>query len=253
MKNFLKLVEIARTGIWGLAKGTTDTGTLYKAPADFWTAVEQCQPFVFSAKSDIPTDLGIDAIVTSGAQEMPDLDAPFKVFSVEILNGSVCSPDPKDPYHFWVDCIMVVEVAPKKFLYHDLIREASGEYKVFASNVEGDIVKELLQRLAKEEVGHESVRATVKIGTGKEKRTHRIRKIIHVCPKKTAADHAFAARAPIDWSHRWKVMGHWRTVSGLGKDREGKYCVEGYTWVVDHVKGPESAPIIDKVRTILKD
>lgn len=253
MKNFLKLVETARTGIIGLSKGSKSEGRLYKAPDDFWDLVEQCQSFVFSPKNEIPTDLGIDAVVTVGSQEISDLDAPFKVFSVEILGGPVCSPKPEDEMKFWVDCIMVVEVAPKKFLYYDLLRDADGRVCVFASNVDGEIIKELLGRLSREEVGHESVRAAVKIGTGKEKRTHRIRKVIHVCPKKVTADHAHEVRAPIDWSHRWKVMGHWRTVSGLGKDREGKYCVEGYTWVVDHVKGPESAPIIDKVRTILKD
>ena len=38
----------------------------------------------------------------------------------------------------------------------------------------------------------------------------------------------------------WEVMGHWRKLeneSSLGKNRNGEYIVEGYTWVIPHVKG----------------
>lgn len=41
----------------------------------------------------------------------------------------------------------------------------------------------------------------------------------------------------VDWSHAWEVRGHWRSVKGLGRNRCGDYCIEGYTWVSPHVKG----------------
>jgi hypothetical protein len=54
----------------------------------------------------------------------------------------------------------------------------------------------------------------------------------------------------IEWSHRWSVRGHWRTVPGLGKNREGQYSVTGHTWVSEHEKGPEDAPLITKTRLV---
>jgi hypothetical protein len=63
----------------------------------------------------------------------------------------------------------------------------------------------------------------------------------------------------IDWSHKWTCSGHWRyfynqehTVDfeKIGKNRDGDYCERGRTWVSDHVKGPEDAPLIKKTRVI---
>lgn len=50
------------------------------------------------------------------------------------------------------------------------------------------------------------------------------------------------------YSHRWRVMGHWRNIEGIGKNRQGEYCVEGKTWVLDHIRGPEGLDIIEKKR-----
>jgi len=48
------------------------------------------------------------------------------------------------------------------------------------------------------------------------------------------------------------VRGHWRKHEGIGKDREGIYGVEGFTWVSEHVRGPGNLPLVKKVR-ILED
>jgi hypothetical protein len=41
----------------------------------------------------------------------------------------------------------------------------------------------------------------------------------------------------VDWSHQWEIRGHWRVCETIGKDRDGIYQVEGYTWVKNHIKG----------------
>lgn len=51
-------------------------------------------------------------------------------------------------------------------------------------------------------------------------------------------------------SHRWEVRGHWRSISGLGKDETGNYIVRGLTWVAAHEKGPEQARLVKKTRLI---
>ena len=47
------------------------------------------------------------------------------------------------------------------------------------------------------------------------------------------------AMGTLEYSHSFKVRGHWRHISekSIGKDRYGNYNIYGFTWVVEHVKG----------------
>lgn len=56
----------------------------------------------------------------------------------------------------------------------------------------------------------------------------------------------------VDWQHRWQVCGHWRTVKGIGKDQQGN-PVRGFTWVNEHVKGPDDKPLILKTRVVVDE
>lgn len=51
------------------------------------------------------------------------------------------------------------------------------------------------------------------------------------------------------WTHSWEVSGHWRTVKGIGKNREGSYVVPGFTWVVPCIKG--EGPLVAKTRVVV--
>jgi len=58
-----------------------------------------------------------------------------------------------------------------------------------------------------------------------------------------------------EYSHRFEVMGHWRTLpnpQSVGKDRDGE-PVKGYTWIAPYIKGPENKPLIKKTRIIAGD
>lgn len=52
----------------------------------------------------------------------------------------------------------------------------------------------------------------------------------------------------VEWKHCWEVMGHWRKIEGIGKDRDGEYNQHGRTWVNPCVKG--EGDLIKKVRII---
>jgi hypothetical protein len=52
----------------------------------------------------------------------------------------------------------------------------------------------------------------------------------------------------IDWRHSWEVIGHWRKISSIGKNREGEYCEIGRTWVNPSVRG--EGELIQKIRVI---
>lgn len=59
----------------------------------------------------------------------------------------------------------------------------------------------------------------------------------------------------IEYSHRFDVRGHWRTLADnkLGKDRNGAYNQPGRTWVRPFQKGPEDAPYVKKTRVLLPE
>jgi hypothetical protein len=78
-----------------------------------------------------------------------------------------------------------------------------------------------------------------------------LRKVVHICSK-SKKENLTKKGLDIDWSHRWEVRGHWRDIPGvLGKDRVGDYCIEGKTWVTEHIKGPEEQPFIRKTRLLV--
>ncbi len=84
----------------------------------------------------------------------------------------------------------------------------------------------------------------------KEKKFHSIKDIVYVCPRKAKIKDSLIGQS-IDWSHRWRVMGHWRKIDRIGKDRAGNYNINDFTWVKDYVKGLEKLPLIEKKRIIL--
>jgi len=92
--------------------------------------------------------------------------------------------------------------------------------------------------------------------------------IYHIADKREYEFEKPIADGEIDWSYVGYWRGHWRAFyvksgdetvkdhlgwnkvdySRTGKDRKGVYCVPGYTWVVEHIKGdPELAEIKTRV------
>lgn len=250
MKNFLKMIEVAKSrGIIAVENGKASR---FQNIASFWRLVEKNNPFVFSPIPGGMLDPTPDGIkLRTGYAKEESFDPPFEVFSIEVLGDSVCKALAQTE-NCSSECILVAEVRPKEFCYFVLITNSiTGQQEIIASNAEGVLVESYLNRLDKEESGFESVRQSVRVGTGSDKRVHRIRRIIHVSPKRGVSAHQAATGRVIDWSHRWTVRGHWVALpGGLGKDREGNYCVANFTWRKEHVKGPEAAPLITKTRLV---
>lgn len=83
---------------------------------------------------------------------------------------------------------------------------------------------------------------------------HKIESIIRLSPKSRIDYPVPSIGKSIDWSQRWWVRGHWRKHSGgTGKDRSGNYSVNGFTWVSEHLRGPDSAPIKKSIYQIPGD
>jgi len=115
-----------------------------------------------------------------------------------------------------------------------------------------NLIISFLKKLANRRTGLEKTKQRIRIGSGKEKRIHTIRRIVHVCSKNNIIKYEKKLiMRKIDWSHRWSVRGHWRIAKGIGKDRTGDYCVSGYTWVKDCIKGNPEKEFVKKTRIVL--
>lgn len=250
MKKFLEMIEVAKRQ--KDIRIFEEPGKAYKLEAFFHFA-EGAIPFVFIPEKNYIGPLSLE--------EKPDFqvevtDAPFKIFSMEMLgeNQSITVPRSDAEVKAFLEAILVVEHKPKECLFFGFfkIQQKSGKQhkEVFFSTSLSVIVNALLKRLSQETTGIEHIRERVKIGTGKDKRTATFRRIVHVRPKKLQTDRVEGTTREIDWTHRWAVRGHWRKTPQLGKDREGNYCMDGFTWVSEHVKGPEGAPLIAKTRLV---
>lgn len=220
----------------------------------FWKYVDAVVPFVFQRGPD-PTSEAPEV-------ELDELlDSPFSIFSIEMLGDLPLSEArPDDILEARVFCILIVEEQDKHgktmYLPFNLIettRPTTGEKAniVAISMYTLPLVKAYLQKLNTGELGTEFSRNRIRIGTGQSKRTVTIRKIVHVRSKgKKSIQDLESSGTKIDWSHRWVVRGHWRKHEGLGKNREGVYCVDGRTWVNSFEKGPEHAPLVKKLRLV---
>jgi hypothetical protein len=259
MKYLKELIEQVKRqpNIPVLVKGDDGKARPYKdgmKTSIFWDVVGDIVPFVFSRGPDPTTE----------APEVDFnelLDCPFKTFSIEML-GDVPLSEARldDPMQARVFCIVVQEYTASngttQYILFSLIKTVTnpisgpGGLFVAISTYTMPLVKAYLEKLNTGEVGTEHSRERLKVGTGKTKRTITIRKIVHVKPKGKKYFGEYAGTRDVDWTHRWFVRGHWRKHEGLGKDREGNYCIAGRTWVNAHEKGPEDAPLISKTRIV---
>lgn len=254
MQHLLKLLEVSRTKGVLITDHRNKKNIPMKPDVDFWRMVEKCQPFVFSKWTE--TKYNVDwKVPDHGTIVLEDMDAPFPVFSIETLDpkGLINLPATNENKAYRIDCILCDEIKPKEFGFFTLIsfinEGQSTSQVVYKSNSEGEILKAYIERLSREQTGLKNVREAVKIGSSENKRVHRIKNIIYVCPKRDVADPLIFGSKQIDWTHRFMVRGHWRRLeTGLGKDRGGNYCINGFTWVTEHERGPEELPLIHKTR-----
>lgn len=203
-------------------------------------------PFVF-----LPND---GTAIVSHIDTNHPLDLPFKTCFFEMLERAITVVEEGD-HTIKVIGLWINELKPMHYEILALL-EAEGHTSIVFT---GDdklnehflkIIKTLLDRLSKDEVGYNNPRKSIKMKINGEKIHHRVDKVVYVSPKRNiSAIQGFATKL-IDWSHQWSVRGHWREIPGrIGRDREGN-PISGNTWVKDHTKGPEDAPLINKTRLV---
>ena len=263
MVKLLKMLEVIRRQknvplIVKTLNGEIDDGQGL-GPDFFDHVIEHLKPMVFKSfdMSDFEKTKfylqGLNHEAPTNKKGYPILtNAPFKIFSVEFLGETAVSINaPDEGFGHAVECIIGVEQKPLEYItiQHVTFPDGSPE-KVFASAGGFEsILMNIFDRMKGQRLGAVHARKRFRTLGGKGK--HTIRQIVIVDPKKPKNINLNGQTLNVDWSHRWEVRGHYRKIDGLGKDPSGRYCVEGYTYVKPHVRGPEDKPLIkNKVRIV---
>lgn len=226
----------------------------------------QIRPFVFSSISSSSED---DTFFGD------DISLPFPIVSVEISGdqpfiylikgliqkgydaSSLIAPYEPISQPLKVNGIIAEELSPKKFLFWLYGKNHEDDYFLTClycgpGQQPSDTFKKIqsaFASLSKKHLASEKVNYQIGLRTPSGKHSVRIREVIHVTDKKILTPRG-PYGGPISHTHRWEVGGHWRTISGVGKDRQGSYGMNGATWVIPHVKGPECKPLIKKQRVV---
>lgn len=98
--------------------------------------------------------------------------------------------------------------------------------------------------------GTSRINFRTRIGTGQSRRRYELKDITYMRPRQELGGTSTDGDNEIEWSHRWKVRGHWRKVMGVGRDRDGAYRISGMTWINEYIKGPEDKPYLNKKRIL---
>jgi len=215
----------------------------------FELALRECHPFIF-----MPEYKDIEEVETSEES----LDLPYPIMSIEVLGQHLTVPYENGPQAY-LNLLLVKELAPKEYMfmvYAEMRQGLKITPLTYTVTKEQEAYKELngllstyLKRLSNEKIGIGPRENKIKLSVSGGKIFWRPKAVTIVSPKKYTSEAERGFRF-VDWSHRWEVRGHWRTTSGVGKDRAGQYTVPGFTWVSSHTKGPENKPVIKKTYVV---
>jgi hypothetical protein len=189
-----------------------------------------------------------------------EIDPPFSIFSVEhardVLMHMVIKGRKAN-----VECAWCKEVAPKEYeviLFCSTVLNGGPGTRFIVRSLPGDVFHEnalVLIRaatvaLARTSLGVQKTVHRIRLGKGKSRRLKKISNVVHCIPKKHLNEYLPSLNAEFDFSHRFEVRGHWRKTPTIGKNRQGVYGTQGFTWVVPHEKGPEHLPLVKKTREV---
>ena len=176
------------------------------------------------------------------------LDLPFKSCFFEFFDRPITSFDTEKDYKLAIMGIYIKEITPRNYHLLSLItsREGSAIHFISDEKIQRHLlsmVNVMLERFYSEKIGYSAIRKSVKLKTGAR---YRIGRVIYIAPKSSAAGTDRVVGKHIEWTHRWHVRGHWRSIPNkIGKDREEK-PMPNWTWVTQYIKGPEDAEVILK-------
>lgn len=220
----------------------------FKAPHRdiFLKELKNTRPFILH-------DNGGGYLKSSQDNKTQELDIPFKTCFFENYDCPlVVYQDYKEGFTVTLG-MWVHELSPKQYIFICLDTTLYPNGNIYTSLFSYDdindfnamtITKKSLDFLSNCCLGEGKTRVQIKTKENGIKCINKIKKVIHVIHKKNVS--LLPKGLNIDWSHKWEVMGHWRKINTIGKDREDNYNIKGYTWIKNYTKG--SGELIRKIR-----
>jgi hypothetical protein len=220
-----------------------------------------------SLKSAIPFIINYKILLNSNPEHNYDfnkpLDLPFKQCSFELSDNVPFSNesllDENGDKNNLVKCLVVNENSPNNYdywVYSENSNTNMARVTFFKHDKleENTIVRKLIDGFLNhlnQTVVVEKTNQIFKCRTMSKNHLIRIKQVVRVYPKSIKRETiAPIYNGKIDYSHRWTVMGHWRSIPNrMGKNRENQ-PIENYTWIKDYIKGPENKILVKKTRII---
>ena len=209
----------------------------------------ELQPFVFTQTSAAPTELPEPEADTV-------LAVPFPLWSFEMDDGPITTSGTADVhcvvveelypgvYKFWVEGYAV---SPRsRFGHKRRVSFTVGQNDAaYESMVE--LTRAMLKRVHGHYIGRSRCVGRIKTRDPRgKKRIYKPCSVIYVSHTKPAEESSRVSGVMVHWSGAKSiapssVRGHWRRLDdgSFGKDRNDNRCIQGYTWVVPHVRGGE--------------
>lgn len=250
MKKFLELIRIIKQqgGLYHF-DGEKITQGLYPQNLVL-NFIDQIQPFV------LPKFNNGELIEYSSDQfGEEDYAQPFPAMSIEVMDSYSAITNSRFPSPLYLHCIVLFDKVPGVESENVMVLLVqfdldSGKMAFIFPYEEFKSMAALLLKVINSNeslVGVEKTSQPINIApSGERKKYANIKKVIYILPKGKKRDHL--ATRQIEWTHRWWTRGHWRMVTGMGKNREGLYCESGRTWVVEYQKG--EGELVNKVRIV---
>lgn len=268
MKYFCEAVESIRQrkiGYQGSNEKGEETIGLFTPNSDIWEAIAECQPLVF-----LEAKPWLDGLVNEYKFSMitlpnmltgkpdfliltikdPTFSQPFKSISIEIKDGILSKSS-----SMTINSLISLELAPGEFsiIVYGKDLDLNDSTCMFLPAA-FDNLKNYVNLLYSSQQGKsdEDLDKKIKVYTKAQTRYTTVNQSIYIRPKRLYETNvSYVGSKKVIWSHRWMVRGHWVKLPGrIGKDRTGEYCVDGFTWRKDHVKGPEDRALIAKTRIV---
>jgi len=219
--------------------------------------VEDIRPFVFL--SDPTTPMASVSPFDPDTELTEEIDLPFEICSFEDenwLKSLTLTPhlEEKDSDILKISCIVIKELAPKSYeiyIYDATKGTCTGISKkdLYYDTILRFVQATFIHRLGTDNIGTANTKERIKYKNKGVKKVKVIKRIVYVTQGNIKTS---VHGVSVDWeySHRWEVRGHWRIIKGMGKNRNGDYCVPGHTWVSAFVKGDETKPLVRKTRVV---
>ena len=177
------------------------------------------------------------------------LDLPFEWCFFEGVSNKVLVDFPSTNSE--IASLIVMELFPNEYAIDAIIHQNGKFFQQELEQTHGrHLVRHIIEFInnTKENItGISKINRKQRLGKGKNRTIVKVKNVVVVSSKNHTSKPNLIYGKKIDWKQRWQVRGHWRKVSGIGKDRYGKYHVKGFTWVKAFTKGPETKDLIQKV------